>query len=366
MSFAVGGVAVPAVSVARRKRRLLLRLGLVVAAFAVAVIGLEAVLRGFDLFGVNHGRNTLRYRTELLRPTWFAADGSRDLDGTLFRHRPSTSVDFGRFTIATNALGFRGPEIAKEKPPGTFRILVLGDSVTLGWGIDDEFTFCRRVERALGERNGERRFEVINTGHLAYDSMQEAALFEREGVVLDPDLVLLVFVTNDVVEPTHLLIEALLDGQPPAGLPAPGWWDTLRHQGEAWLPALSALLGNLVSRTGVTAPAAAPGTDLHPEMVPAGADGWARSQAALRRIRDGCRARGVPLLVLDHTLPRLPVLAVFCEREAIPCHAFRFTPDELGTDIYNSMIDTHANARGNELLTAKALAILEAAHVLPE
>lgn len=350
--------------VAPRRRRRVLRLLALLLGFVAATYSVEWCMRSFDLFGVNHGPNTLRYRTQALRPTWFAADGSRDLDGTLFRHKPDTSTAFGKFTITTNSLGFRGPEVSRVKPPGTYRIVVLGDSVTLGWGIDDEFTFCRRVERRLNERGG-RRFEVLNTGHLAYDSMQEAALFEREALDLQPDLVLLVFVTNDVVEPTYLLIRALLDGAPVSGQ-TPTWRDRLAHQGERFLPAFTALLTNVAARIGVSGQHGAAGAPLRPEMVPAGVDGWARSQRALLRIRDLCAARHLPFLVFDHTLPRLPVLASFCAAENIRLFDFRFTPDELGQPIYNSMIDSHANARGNELLTQKAMRILDEARVLPE
>lgn len=349
-----------------RKKRWLPRVLALALGFVAAVFMLEYAMQWFDLFGVNHGPHTLRYRTQALLPTWIAKDGTRDLDGTLFRHKPDTSTAFGAFTIATNSLGFRGPGIRVPKPADAFRIVVLGDSVTLGWGVDDEHTFCRRVERALNARGGARRYEVVNTGHLSYDSMQEAALFEREALALAPDLVVLVFVTNDVVEPTHLFIQALLDGDQAIAGQTPTWLDRVAHQGQRFVPAITALISNVRARRGATAQSNSNSDALFPEMVAAGAEGWARSQRALRRIRDLCRERTLPFLVFDHTLPRLPVLATFCEVEGIPRHDFRFTPDELGTDIYNSMIDTHANAHGNDLLAGKALRILTEAHVLPD
>ncbi len=340
-----------------------MRLSGLLCAFVLAVFGVEVAMRKLDLFGVNHGPNTLRYRLESLLPTWFAADGSRDLDGTLFRHKPSTTVDYGGFKITANALGFRGPEISKDKPAGTFRIVALGDSVTLGWGVDDEVTLCRVVERRLNARADGRRYEVINTGHNSYDSTQEVALLEREALALSPDLVLLTFVTNDMVDPTFLAVEALLDGKTALPGQTLTYGDRLMFMGQKWLPAWTALLSSLRARAGPTAPSqGAPA--LTPDMVPFGTLGWQRSQAALRRIRDLCAARQVPFLLLDHTLPPLPVLAEFCQTEGITRHEFRYTPDELGKPIYNSLLDSHANAYGNELLSDKLLRILDASGVL--
>ena len=45
-----------------------------------------------------------------------------------------------------NALGFRGLEIAREKPPGVFRLLVLGDSIAMGVGLPDNLVLSARLE----------------------------------------------------------------------------------------------------------------------------------------------------------------------------------------------------------------------------
>ena len=40
--------------------------------------------------------------------------------------------------IRINNLGFRGRDLSERKPPGTFRILCLGDSYTFGDHVDDD------------------------------------------------------------------------------------------------------------------------------------------------------------------------------------------------------------------------------------
>ncbi|MGH8718529.1 MAG: hypothetical protein ACREV0_06245 [Burkholderiales bacterium] len=73
-----------------------------------------------------------------------------------------TSVD-GSWRFVTNNRGFRGStDYAYEKPPLTTRVLVLGDSHTVGIEAAQEATFSAVLERYLGRHNVNA--EVINTG----------------------------------------------------------------------------------------------------------------------------------------------------------------------------------------------------------
>ena len=110
-------------------------------------------------------------------------DGYFDGDGTL--------------TYRTNALGLRGDETTREKPPGVFRILGLGDSYTFGSGVRREHLFLERLEARFADDTG-MRIEVLNLGIPGFTTWQEVALLEHVGVGFDPDLVLISFVMNDV------------------------------------------------------------------------------------------------------------------------------------------------------------------------
>jgi len=100
-------------------------------------------------------------------------------------------------TYHTNALGFRGPETTIEKPPGTFRVVGLGDSFTFGSGVRREDTFLAELERRLNAGLSGRRFEVLNLGVMGYDTEEEVALLYFRGIRLDPDVVVLCFFLND-------------------------------------------------------------------------------------------------------------------------------------------------------------------------
>src|SRR5262245_14158083 len=54
-------------------------------------------------------------------------------------------------TVTINQQGLRGPEVTVAKPPGTFRVLGLGDSFAFGLGVREEDTFLRRLEADLNQ-----------------------------------------------------------------------------------------------------------------------------------------------------------------------------------------------------------------------
>jgi hypothetical protein len=124
-----------------------------------------------------------------------------------------------RRPVHVNAQGIRGPEFLASKPPRTFRVLSLGDSRTFGWGLADEETYSRRLEKLLedlrqktdqpssaGQRSPspdgmERtaslafrkatRVEVINAGVNAWSYAQMAVYLREYGLRYQPDLVVL-------------------------------------------------------------------------------------------------------------------------------------------------------------------------------
>jgi hypothetical protein len=108
------------------------------------------------------------------------------------------SVDFQRhldYLIKTNSLGFRDGEVALDKPAGRRRILLIGDSVTFGTGVDSDWRFSDFMQRALNDE-----VEVINTGVPGWGTDQELLFYETTVSRLKPDIVILTFtMANDVV-----------------------------------------------------------------------------------------------------------------------------------------------------------------------
>lgn len=101
-----------------------------------------------------------------------------------------------------NAEGFRDKEYKREKEKNVFRILVLGDSSTMGWGISDPSKLYHSLlEDKLNQdfQYQDIRYEVINGGITGYTSYQGLNLYRFIGAKYNPDIVTFYFGINDPV-----------------------------------------------------------------------------------------------------------------------------------------------------------------------
>ena len=119
---------------------------------------------------------------------------------TLRRIRPNsvfwhTSID-GTWKFTINKQGFRNyKDFEYDKPRGTIRIISLGDSMTEGFEVRQDYTFSAIIEKKLN--NDRYNTEVINTGVSGFSTAEELLFLENEGVKYKPDFVVLGFYAND-------------------------------------------------------------------------------------------------------------------------------------------------------------------------
>ncbi|GDX79741.1 hypothetical protein LBMAG42_15520 [Deltaproteobacteria bacterium] len=90
------------------------------------------------------------------------------------------------YRLTTNSLRLRGPEI-DAKPPGTKRILAVGESVTHGWGLAYEDTWTVKLQAEL--RAGGQAVEVINAGVPSAFSETMRGFCLAKAKALEPDLI---------------------------------------------------------------------------------------------------------------------------------------------------------------------------------
>ena len=130
------------------------------------------------------------------RPGLFVADPVRTE-----KLAPHYDGWFAGVPVHVNALGFRDDrDYALAKGPRTCRIVVLGDSVTFGHGSIYEHTYPYLLEQRLKHWKPDVDWQVWNLGVPGYNTSQELAYLLEVGPSYRPDLVIVGFFGNDVLE----------------------------------------------------------------------------------------------------------------------------------------------------------------------
>lgn len=108
--------------------------------------------------------------------------------------RPDCTGTLAGTPMRTNSLGMRGPE---PRGNGARRVLVLGDSCTMGWRVADDESYPAVLQSLLAARPGEPPVDVLNAGLAGYTSHQGLVYLREHGLALDPDVVVIAFGWND-------------------------------------------------------------------------------------------------------------------------------------------------------------------------
>ncbi|MDP7580884.1 MAG: hypothetical protein QGG95_05785 [Nitrospinota bacterium] len=102
-------------------------------------------------------------------------------------------------SFKTNKKRLRGAEVDYKKETDEYRILMLGDSMTFGWGVSNDGTFSNHLERFLNNSKqfAFPKFKVINGGIPATSTLDQLLFLEKEGIKYKPDLIVLCLYDND-------------------------------------------------------------------------------------------------------------------------------------------------------------------------
>lgn len=106
---------------------------------------------------------------------------------------PNRNLTLNGAPLTLNSWGMRDRERTREKPPGVYRIAVLGPSHIMGTGgVRDEDTSTRQLEDLLNASGDGRTFEVLNFGVFGYALTQQLAILEEKVFPFSPDAVFFV------------------------------------------------------------------------------------------------------------------------------------------------------------------------------
>lgn len=189
-----------------------------------------------------------------------------------------------------NALGIRHGEIELPKPPGSTRVILLGDSLSF-----DEAGFADRLADSWRERDDA---ELINAAIPGYTTYQERALLERRLIDLEPDLVLVQYCLNDNHRFLHRIApdgKRLLTPEAKRALIPEG--DGVLSAFARWSYLVVEVRRKLLLReTKSKRPFAWEGRE---DLAPAWREeSWREVEEHLSAIRDLCRDRGAALAVV--------------------------------------------------------------------
>ena len=138
-----------------------------------------------------------------------------------YRHHVPVPNSFSKFeqkdfsyVQRTNNLGMRGADVTIEKPPGVYRILMLGDSFTMGKGVENEETFSSLLGQFMSDRSREcagKEVEVLNGGVDSYAPILSYLQLSKDLHQLSPDMVVLNLDMSDLVQEAAYRQQATFD-----------------------------------------------------------------------------------------------------------------------------------------------------------
>lgn len=172
------------------RRRLLLALGVTLVCLALVEALLRLFLGNLEVapFVLDPGDG----RCVALEP-----GGERSYDGMLLRIPPVVH--------AVNELGYRGAPRPEAAPPGSTRVLALGDSFTFGQGVLDEQALPAALETELARSRPE--LEVLNFGIPGLNLAEIIDQYRYFASRWEAEQVVLFLFENDLDQPLCDLLE---------------------------------------------------------------------------------------------------------------------------------------------------------------
>lgn len=178
---------------------------------------LEIVLRvldsGFHLLAKSTDQEKIIKENKLWQNELFSRfSGVQQRDPLLlWKFRPNVHKSI----FQTNSEGLLGPEISISKPANTYRILLLGDSAPVGLGLHSrQDAFGEQLIDILGQRNPEKRYELVNAAVSGYTSLQGLTYLKNYGLKYSPDLIIVYFGNNDASKNGYISDKELMNRNP--------------------------------------------------------------------------------------------------------------------------------------------------------
>lgn len=187
---------IPVMPSPSRRREVIFSAALVLFGLVAALACGEIGLRWISLFQKDSDQSLA------LRRSWFDDRSFRRSAWSFIQHGKSEA--YVGVPVFINNLGLRGTDTSAAKPPGVFRIIGVGDSITFGYGVRYEDTFLQVLERNLNAYAPKgMRHEVLNAGIPATGLEYYTNFIETKAPPLQPDLIVMCMALNDIDPQLH-------------------------------------------------------------------------------------------------------------------------------------------------------------------
>lgn len=262
-------------------------------------------------------------------------------------HAPGKRAFLMGVDVEINSHKLRDYDYDFVKPAGVKRVLMLGDSLTFGWGVRFEETTAKLLESRLNAKEG--KWQVINAGVGNYNTSQEVAYFFNKGYRYQPDVVVLNYFVNDA-EPTPARKAHPLLGWSYAYVYLKGRLDVLGRQAfgmKSW-------------------------ADYYLGLYDEGQPGWQAAVNSLDKLAAYCRDRGIPLVIANY--PELhdfknyrfikvgdKLRHIVSRSGALYVDLLDAVRDEPAHTLWVTPADPHPNGRANRLFAIHLLPAIEKA-----
>jgi hypothetical protein len=120
-----------------------------------------------------------------------------NIPGLWYEFKPNLDAIYQLAPFKTNSHGMPDVEVSIEKPQGTYRVAVLGDSVSMAYGVPHELNYHSRLETHLNQSKPYLRFEFLNFAVGGYGLPQYTALLKHKVLQFDPDMIMVGVYLND-------------------------------------------------------------------------------------------------------------------------------------------------------------------------
>jgi lysophospholipase L1-like esterase len=157
--------------------------------FLVTILIMAVALEGFLVIQNKDGKN---YDVEMWKYSRSLKIISK-YERLGHEHNPGYTARLQNVDIRINDIGMRGGE---PNLKADTKIIMLGSSITLGWGVSEEQIYPSILKRSL-QAHTNTSIEVFNAGVGNYNTFREVESFFLKYNVLKPDIIVLNYFVND-------------------------------------------------------------------------------------------------------------------------------------------------------------------------